>query len=253
MWVLGNLKMSERKCVKQSYVPENLKYILSLLWRNGGKSYHLKVIRIIRNCYFKIGLPRVVIVVKICLSMQETQETGFHSWVGHITCSRKWQSTAVFLSGKSHEQRNLACYSPVLCLVAQSCLTLCNPMDCSLPGSSVHADSPDKNSGVGCHVLLQGIFPTQGFYPGLLHGRQILYHLSHQGRLGILEWVAYPFFRGTFWPRNWTSASCIAAGFLPTELPGKPGLQSMESQRVGHDWAQEGTLKLSNKSQCLFT
>jgi len=34
-------------------------------------------------------------------------------------------------------------------------------MDCGLPGSSVHGDSPDKNSGVGCHALLQGIFPTQ--------------------------------------------------------------------------------------------
>ena len=38
----------------------------------------------------------------------------------------------------------------------QSCQTLCDPMDCSLPGSSVHGDSPDKNSGVGCHALLQG-------------------------------------------------------------------------------------------------
>ena len=46
-------------------------------------------------------------------------------------------------------------------LVAQSCLTLCNPMDCSPPGSSVHGDSPGKNIGVGCHALLQGIFPTQ--------------------------------------------------------------------------------------------
>ena len=45
--------------------------------------------------------------------------------------------------------------------VAQSCLTLCDPMDCSLPGSSVHGDSPGKNSGVGCHALLQGIFLTQ--------------------------------------------------------------------------------------------
>ena len=35
-------------------------------------------------------------------------------------------------------------------------------MDCSLPGSSVHEDSPSKNTGVGCHDLLQGIFPTQG-------------------------------------------------------------------------------------------
>ena len=61
-----------------------------------------------------------------------------------------------------------------MCLVAQSCLTLCDPMDCSLPGSSVHVDSPGKNTGVGCHALLQGIFPTQGLNPGLLQCRQIL-------------------------------------------------------------------------------
>ena len=48
-----------------------------------------------------------------------------------------------------------------LCLVIQSCLTLCEPMDCSPPGSSVHVNSPGKNTGVCCHVLLQGIFPTQ--------------------------------------------------------------------------------------------
>ena len=46
----------------------------------------------------------------------------------------------------------------VQCLVAQSCLTLCNPMDRSPPGSSVDGDSPGKNTGVGCHALLQGIF-----------------------------------------------------------------------------------------------
>ena len=49
----------------------------------------------------------------------------------------------------------------VLCLVTQLCPTLCNPMDCSPPGSSIHGDSPGKNSRVGCHALLQGIFPTQ--------------------------------------------------------------------------------------------
>ena len=42
-------------------------------------------------------------------------------------------------------------------------------------------DSPGKSTGVGCHFLLQGIFPTQGSNPGLLHCRQTLYHLSHQG------------------------------------------------------------------------
>ena len=41
-------------------------------------------------------------------------------------------------------------------LVAQSCPTLCNPGDCSPPGSSVHGDSPGKSTGAGCHALLQG-------------------------------------------------------------------------------------------------
>ena len=49
----------------------------------------------------------------------------------------------------------------VLCLVAQSCLTLCDSMDGSPPGSSVHGDSPGKHTGVGCHAFLQGIFPTR--------------------------------------------------------------------------------------------
>ena len=63
--------------------------------------------------------------------------------------------------------------------VAQSCPTLCDPMDCSLPGSSVHG-IPGKNTGVGCHALLHGIFPTHGSNPLLFHltyiGRQVLYH-----------------------------------------------------------------------------
>ena len=54
------------------------------------------------------------------------------------------------------------------------------PHGLSLPGSSVHGDSLGKNTGVGCHALLQGIFPTQGSNPGLLHCRQILYNLSQQ-------------------------------------------------------------------------
>ena len=53
----------------------------------------------------------------------------------------------------------------VLCLVAQSCHTFCGLMDCSLPGSSVHADSSGKNTGVGCHALLQGNLPDPGMEP----------------------------------------------------------------------------------------
>ena len=51
---------------------------------------------------------------------------------------------------------------------------------CTLPGSSVHSLSPGKNTGVGCHSHLHGIFVTQGSNPGLSKYRQILYHLSQQ-------------------------------------------------------------------------
>ena len=102
----------------------------------------------------------------------------------------------------------------VLCIAAQSCLTLYDPMVCSPPGSSGHGDSPGKNTGVGCHVLLWGIFLTQGLNPGILHCGQILYHLSHQGSPRILEWVASLFSRGSSWPRNRTRVSCIVGGFF---------------------------------------
>ena len=51
----------------------------------------------------------------------------------------------------------------------QSCPTLCNPMDFSPPGSSVHGDSLSKNTGGGCHALLQGLFLTQELNLWLLH------------------------------------------------------------------------------------
>ena len=98
--------------------------------------------------------------------------------------------------------------------VAQSCPTLCDPLDCSPPGSSVHGDSPGKNTGVGCHALLQGIFPTQGSNPGLPHCRWSLSCLSYQGSPRILEWVAYPFSKGSSQPRNQTWISCIAGRFF---------------------------------------
>ena len=70
------------------------------------------------------------------------------------------------------------CVCLCVCLIAQSCLTLCDPLDCSPPGSSVCRNLPGKNIEVGCHAFLQGIFPTQGSNPDLLHCRQILYCLS---------------------------------------------------------------------------
>ena len=75
-------------------------------------------------------------------------------------------------------------------------------------------NSPGQNTGVGSLSLLQGIFPTQGLKPGLLYFRQILYQLSHQGSPRILEWVAYPFSKGSSQPRNQTRVSCIAGRFF---------------------------------------
>ena len=65
--------------------------------------------------------------------------------------------------------------------VAQLCLTLCNAMDCSPPGSSVYGISQAIIPEWVAISLLQGIFLIQGLNLGLLHCRQILYHLSHQG------------------------------------------------------------------------
>ena len=78
-------------------------------------------------------------------------------------------------------------------------------------------DSPwnsHQNTRVGSLSLLQGSFPTKGSNPGLLHRRQILYQLSHKGSPRILEWVAYPFCRGSSQPRNQTGASWIAGRFF---------------------------------------
>ena len=76
-----------------------------------------------------------------------------------------------------------------VCLVTQLRLTLCDPLDCSPAGSSVHGDSPGKNTGVGCHSLLQGIFLTQELNTGLLHWRQILYPSEPPGK--PTQWICW--------------------------------------------------------------
>ena len=75
-------------------------------------------------------------------------------------------------------------------------------------------NSPGQNTGMGSCSHLQQIFWTQGLNPGLLHCRLILYQLGYWGSPWILEWVAYPFSRGSSWPRNWTRVSCIAGSFV---------------------------------------
>ena len=75
-------------------------------------------------------------------------------------------------------------------------------------------NSPGQNTGVSSLSFLQGIFSTQGANLGLPHYRQILDQLSHKGSPRTLEWVAYPFSRGSSRPRNRTRVSCIADRFF---------------------------------------
>ena len=81
-------------------------------------------------------------------------------------------------------------------------------------------DSPGKNTGVGCHALLQGIFPIQGSNPGLPHCRWILYHLSNQEGPSLLH----------FWLPSWLSGKESACN--TTEVYSIPG--SGRSPGKGH-------------------
>ena len=90
---------------------------------------------------------------------------------------------------------NIYCVS--LYLVAQLCPILCNPMNYSLPGSSVHGILQSRILEWVAVLSSRGFFPTQGSNPGLLHCRQILYHLSYQdtkestcnvGDPGLISW-----------------------------------------------------------------
>ena len=77
----------------------------------------------------------------------------------------------------------------LMCLVAQSYLALCDHMDCSPPGSFVHRDSPGQNTGVGCYILFQGIFPTQASNPPKLQADSL--PSEPPGKPYILKYYSY--------------------------------------------------------------
>ena len=156
---------------------------------------------------------------------------GFNPWVGKIPWRREWQPTPVLLPGKFHGQRSLVGYSPWGRKESDTTGQLYSLTGCLFCGSRVltylqseshTVVSKCQNTEVGSLSLLQGIFPTQGSNPGLLHCRQILYQLSHKGGLRILEWVAYPF--STYLPDPGIEPESLAlqTDSLPTELSGKP-------------------------------
>ena len=105
-------------------------------------------------------------------------------------------------------------------------------------------NAPDKNTGVGCHSFLQGLFPIQGLNPGLLHSRQILHYLSYQGSpyLADLEPVSF-----TGWPKTQRvlrssvvgpateqGAVGMGDGWPWTNLRGKPEADSHASGQGCH-------------------
>ena len=76
---------------------------------------------------------------------------------------------------------------------AQLCSTLCDPLDCSLPGSSIHGIFPGKNTGVGCYFFLQEIFLIQGLNLHFLQW-QVLYHWVIWEALWLVteNWILVP-------------------------------------------------------------
>ena len=100
--------------------------------------------------------------------------------------SRTWLSNFTSLLVCMHS--GLCC--AVLCLVAQSCLTLCDPEDCSLPGSFVHGILQARILEWIAMPSSRGSSQPRDQTQTLPHCRQILYCLSHQGSPRLLEWVA---------------------------------------------------------------
>ena len=113
----------------------------------------------------------------VCADSQDSEGQGSLARWGPWG-SRVGHAWATDRSGA--EQRFLGS-APVLRLATQPRPTVCDPADYSPPGSSVSRDSPGQNTAVGCHALLQRLFPTRGWNPGLPHCRRILSHPSHQG------------------------------------------------------------------------
>ena len=95
-------------------------------------------------------------------------------------------SSSLFTASANPSAPGQRCYpSESESEVAQSYPTLCDPMDSSLHQAPPSMGFQGKSTGVGCHFLLQGIFPTQGSNPGLSHCRQTIYRLNHQARGGV--------------------------------------------------------------------
>ena len=143
-----------------------------------------------------------------------------------------WRSSSLSHSGSSTRMGGQS--------VSQSYLTLCDPTDCSPPGSSIHGIVQVRIQEQVCHSLLQGIFPTLGLNPGLLHCRQILYQLNQDGKihLNVLapaesqSCFPSPVFFETLFPEEQRSNSSPAPP--PTDSEQSPNTPAVSSLRFLH-------------------
>ena len=109
--------------------------------------------------------------------------------------------------------------------LAQLCLTLCNPIDSSLPGSSIHGIFQARVLEY-IAILLQRIFLTQGSNLGLLHCRQILYRLSHQGSLRR-QTPAY------IYAQNFSSGTNLLSKLIKIQVKALRSFSALKTQFLG--------------------
>ena len=153
-------------------------------------------------------------------------------WQKHIRSIRKCSSFLEICSN----------FVKLKLLVVQSCLTLCNPINCSLCGSSVHGILQARILALSCHSLLQEIFSTQGLNLSLLNCRQILYclsyhfnsHLRNKGDFLIVQWsrIHLPMQGTQVWSLVWEDSTCHGA-----TKPWVPQLLSTHFKASELDWA----------------
>ena len=200
---LGRVKSAEAECWKEANrcflpLPSLINPPEAIFWAYGSFFNYLLLVQCKRHCY------------KLCCDV---------IWI-------VWNDTSC-----SQE----ACV--YVCLVAQLYPTLCDSMDCSPPGSSVHGDSPGNSTGVGCHALLQDIFPNEGSNPALPHCRQILYWLSHNSERRKKTFHNWPVYR--YWgDKESTFTSVIKEevmlelGKMPWSMAEREQQQRLRNRRV---------------------
>ena len=120
------------------------------------------------------------------------------------------------------EPKKIKSVTAVLCLVTQLCQTLCNPMDCSLPGFFLHGDSPGKNTGYGLPCPLPGDLPNPGIKPRSLALQRFFTVWATREAQEYWSESPIPSPANVPNPRIKLRSSALQADSLPTELSGKP-------------------------------